>query len=882
MSDQINTPLTVLVIGDWVVDDNWVIGPHTSVLSSSAGRQHFASLHHAGSTVRMACAAGRVGSFLHSADWASLGLECRIRGLGVWHPEDTFYLRGMFDPARMSGSNPYRVVGQTNVDEVYPSVELYNFGKCLELFGITHHHTDEVGRAEDGEYYGTTRVYRVFRKTGDRAEQLSRVDWELPSRYLDGNDASWLPPTTGEGHERWNKTPRPEVQADYQTHAKTIELQGKTIRERIVSWLREVVDGVDAVIVKDNGKGVMTTNVIHLLLEARDGLRQKPWFVDTKKWQPNWLTALVRAGANLRVTVFQGEATTQCRKVNTWVSKSKYVTGEAIAELGRWQTELREGLSGLKPARRLTLLLPNGFSALGQVSESADMADSLLLQPDVNTHKVEMATSVGLASAVVTTLAYGLLGEEQMPGWKQAELNQEEKTQEGQFRGHPDRLFNTESLVDGALRFAQHWVKTSYDHIRHPRTASPVPDPILTIQQPSTADGEATRRILALGQRERDGKPIKPVKMDGVGNVSAVGADGRLQDPNQTTDPFQAIFEETQRGDGRTEVALNVNRGCIELPKYVCCVPSKRDVIATLIRQFREFNPREARHAAAGLLLARSGAGKSTLVERLAEALDYRLLTINITNLNRREDLLAEFDRIVTDQAELSAAERMLVFVDEVNAHVEGGPVYDAFLTPLENGYYVRGGHRFHIDPCLWLFVGTADEPAVRAQTKGSDFLSRMTFDTLDMRGEADLPVYALQENLLVGAALAVSRYSQLDRLHRQVVQDLAGLPATTSVRDIKHLIETNLDIDRAGSGRWRNAVKVSAWRSRNSAGTSTAQSERWVQLEQGLKDYLNGRGCEWVRIRATDNDPRAGAPARQPTPPRPTTNAVPVVTPPI
>jgi hypothetical protein len=29
------------------------------------------------------------------------------------------------------------------------------------------------------------------------------------------------------------------------------------------------------------------------------------------------------------------------------------------------------------------------------------------------------------------------------------------------------------------------------------------------------------------------------------------------------------------------------------------------------------------------------------------------------------------------------------------------------FLAPLEDGVYMRGGNRFRIDPCIWIFAGT-------------------------------------------------------------------------------------------------------------------------------------------------------------------------------
>src|ERR1700730_794055 len=55
----------ILVIGDWVVDDYWVIGRHTSELSTNVGHDHSRSLHNPGNSIREFCGAGLVARFLY-------------------------------------------------------------------------------------------------------------------------------------------------------------------------------------------------------------------------------------------------------------------------------------------------------------------------------------------------------------------------------------------------------------------------------------------------------------------------------------------------------------------------------------------------------------------------------------------------------------------------------------------------------------------------------------------------------------------------------------------------------------------------------------------------------------------------------------------------
>ena len=47
------------------------------------------------------------------------------------------------------------------------------------------------------------------------------------------------------------------------------------------------------------------------------------------------------------------------------------------------------------------------------------------------------------------------------------------------------------------------------------------------------------------------------------------------------------------------------------------------------------------------------------------------------------------------------------MFVDEINATLDGDDVYGAFLAPIEGGYYIRTGVKYKLRPCVWLFAGT-------------------------------------------------------------------------------------------------------------------------------------------------------------------------------
>lgn len=51
---------TLLVIGDWVVDEHWVVGRDRSTTASRRGEAHFHALHDPSSSVEALCGAGMV------------------------------------------------------------------------------------------------------------------------------------------------------------------------------------------------------------------------------------------------------------------------------------------------------------------------------------------------------------------------------------------------------------------------------------------------------------------------------------------------------------------------------------------------------------------------------------------------------------------------------------------------------------------------------------------------------------------------------------------------------------------------------------------------------------------------------------------------------
>ena len=166
------------------------------------------------------------------------------------------------------------------------------------------------------------------------------------------------------------------------------------------------------------------------------------------------------------------------------------------------------------------------------------------------------------------------------------------------------------------------------------------------------------------------------------------------------------------------EYFLELWRAMSDAQGVISIVRAKRHALGELSRELDQF-VRARKTSKSFMIVDDPGGGKSTLVRQLAKHRGLRVLPVNITELTRRVDLLAFFDTVVTTQAQ-DPGSPLLIFVDEINALLEGHTVYSSFLAPLEDGHYNRDGKSFTIQPCVWLFVGTEDLSAASSRRRVS------------------------------------------------------------------------------------------------------------------------------------------------------------------
>lgn len=285
----------------------------------------------------------------------------------------------------------------------------------------------------------------------------------------------------------------------------------------------------------------------------------------------------------------------------------------------------------------------------------------------------------------------------------------------------------------------------------------------------------------------------------------------KLETPSISESPWS--FEHSQWDSARVDLGLiqrddgwhlDVWRASAVLGGYVACIEEKEMIISELGRAIASFRRTPSHHGPLSILIgADPGAGKTYLARRLAEAFDFTLLRYDITQMLHRDDLLELFDSIASMQA--NASSDLLIFIDEINASLDSSPVYGAFLTPLEEGYYVRRGSRVSIRPCVWLFAGTGNDarPDDRRE-KLSDFESRMSlvrridYGSLKKGGKADkrLQDQARLEQVYLGATLVHRYFPDVTMISEAVLRAFHSIdPSTSPARKIRRMCASLKDV---------------------------------------------------------------------------------------
>ena len=263
--------LNVLVVGDWVVDEYWMTGTHRTRTAARVGRAQLRSLHDSSSVVQALVGAGRIASLMRT----SVGPQkISITGVGLWHRHDNDHIEAMFDTDNIVGWNPNKI------SRTIPSSHVQN-AKLVNIANL-------LGSEIADEEHGTSRVIRIYRKTGNEYESLGRVDWELPPEgWKRSSDDAWINENVAQKFEHAAEAPG------------------------------VLPDTIDAVVIKDLCKGVVSDHLIEWLVTKYS---DAPWFVSTKAWCPAWLGLLHKV--NLKLLLIP-QVAARLAGIHTWFTNQK-------------------------------------------------------------------------------------------------------------------------------------------------------------------------------------------------------------------------------------------------------------------------------------------------------------------------------------------------------------------------------------------------------------------------------------------------------------------------------------------------------------------------------------------------------------------------------
>lgn len=633
----------------------------------------------------------------------------------------------------------------------------------------------------------TTRIIRIYRHVERGEVVYDRLDWEPKASGRSGHDEATV---------NWTTPKLTELRARLEA-----QLDGRVVR---------------AVMLKDLRKGAVNDSLVSWLASVvPQGTR---WYVSSKQWSPNWLSSLgANPGVDLRLLMIPQVAareatrarpaseTTPAIEMTRWLARSGRPSPEAIALLK--DVQARSGAARI-------LVTPEAFSSLACECEGRAITRCIVQsRPKPETATVDMGGASILFAALVACM--------EDPQARELEL---------------------EKLLSLSLRVTHEWVESEAKRVSEPKDWKPAP---------REWKGNQTFRAMQDLINEAD-KGQSELRVDGVkdfGSIKSFSWDEEIRQWDQALKAVGIVERREKAAAGGVVGWLELWRSMLEVDEYVCCDAATRQQLRRLLRGIQSF-ARSPRHHASCMLVASPGSGKTFLAKRLAETARLRVVPFNITQMRSKGDILECLDTVVAAQAE-SPEKRLLVFIDEINAELEAGHVYGAFLTPLEDGSYVRSGRSFNIRPCVWVFAGT--EPPRRYDPKSSvrraaaggspktekesDFVSRLTLGVVDLRKGVASAVAADEsvdevvehehatelralENVYLGVALLKQEFPDARLVSERVLRAFLGLPLRVVVRDIKHFVRRFDDIQYGEV-------------------TSRSVPDEWPGEEQGVKAFM-------------------------------------------
>jgi hypothetical protein len=686
--DRPNPGGTILVIGDWFIDENWLMAKCDTYHSYNVGDEHYISLlNRTDCFIMSLCGAASIMRILNGKPKkndngehddeeqngelkkvekkppAILKERYELIGIGAWNPKDEDLLQCILcsENKEMKFMTPYmlssleqpgkkekkRICSYTREECQFPS----------QIINLINKRREEAEK-----YTSTNRLIRIYEGFGSDQPRLRyRYDWQLE--------------LTPEVKKNFSK---PELEIE--------KLKRKDVK---------------AIIVVDHAYGVIDETLVEELCK---NFPDANWYVRSKQESPRWLNFLKNEKKPLRL-VFTDEQLINYKYCTRVWQHGSSVPGRGLLELFGDMIGLKK-YEDLEPigsdqviAENAAIYFENETAVAasiikddGDKNSLTDASLYILSKPQGEKMPIRVGrSSVFFASLVYWDLMANPLEESMNRACKWALRNAYEWTKD---------------CTDAWLKEEPSELSGPFEHaIYKPILKTETPKSILTYNE-SWDEWNASSRGL------------------GVVEVHTKN----YTDKDKGTKSENEKCKETENPENQ----IQLWRAFGTLKDYICAGGRKRTKINEMVHKLYHYtkdpNPIYPFNC---LFLAEPGWGKSFLAKCIADYFDFEFLSFSIAQMASNEDLIDSFKVIASTQNRTK--KRVLVFMDEIDAQIEAHYAMGLLLGPIWDGAFKIEGNIYTIDPCVWVFASTKPTDKLLNDPKGRDFLSRINGPIIDL-----------------------------------------------------------------------------------------------------------------------------------------------------
>jgi len=283
---------TIVVIGDWFVDENWLVSRQSFFHSSAAGDVHFQARHREVDKQMISLCGAAVLLEVLSTYLSTRGTDYEFVGLGAWNHGDNEVIKCTIcnKHTREKRLTPYTLLSLRRIDKRKPKVCPYDGQECAYQPNLKN----MAPVSEEARQFSTNRIIRCYEGYGGGTPHLLyRFDWQLP--FSDD------------------------------------DLQYDCISESLRK--RDVV----AVIIVDHAKGVINPKCINKLLEVVPSGAK--WFVRTKIDNPPWMSVVIQQNLTLELVVSDFKLAGHKKGERRWWHDGPELSRAALELLGEMTSD---------------------------------------------------------------------------------------------------------------------------------------------------------------------------------------------------------------------------------------------------------------------------------------------------------------------------------------------------------------------------------------------------------------------------------------------------------------------------------------------------------------------------------------------------------------